>query len=233
MLHYIQAALVAAALAPTLLFAQQNPNQPKAGVSHVTPGEPAPKGIFTPSPWFADPAVRQNLNINEKQFGTLNQMWSDSYRRYRLALGNVDTLKDAERIERMRELSGNAITDFQRSSNQVLSPEQLQRFNQLYLQYRLYDAFTDPQVQQQLRLTDQQRARFRELGQRYNQQLIDAYKNAHTDRTGAVRQFETLQQQNSNQIGTVLNPQQQQQWRAMTGAPFMFPPNFNPDQPNR
>ncbi len=233
MLRYSNWALVAVALAPSHVLAQQNPMQTQPGVSQVRPGEPAPKGILTPSPWFADPAVRQNLNITEKQFSQLNQMYGDAYRRYRLALGNIDTLKDGERLQRMQELSGNFINDFQRSSNQVLSPEQRQRFNQLYLQYRLYDAFNDPQVQQQLRLTDQQRQQLQNLGQQYNQQLIDVYKNAHTDRTGAVRQFEELQQQNSNRIGAVLNDQQKQQWRAMTGAPLVFQPNFNPDQPNR
>lgn len=117
--------------------------------------------------------------------------------------------------------------DFGRAVDTTLTDAQKrQRFNQLQMQFRGFGAFNNPQVQQELNLTPQQQQQFGQLARDWRQDLAQLNRLYAQDPQAATSQFNRLQQQFENQLGTVLSAQQLQAWRDIVGEPFRFNPTL-------
>ena len=132
------------------------------------------------TPWFSNQGIRSQLNLNDQQYNALNRAYGQAYTHYSSNLGQLgNTLTPQERAQKMQEMRSN----FDESMNQatqkyITDPTQQQRYNQLYMQYQGYDAFSNPQIQQKLNLTDQQRQQLQQYGSKYNQQLSTLQQGA-------------------------------------------------------
>ncbi len=108
-------------------------------------------------------------------------------------------------------------------ANGIISdPQQLARFNQLNLQYQVYDAFRNPEIQQRLSLSDQQLQQLNRYRQRWYsgmQQIAEMPASQHEQ---AVRQFEALRDQFSQNVRNVLTAAQLRTWSALYGSPYEF-----------
>jgi len=206
---------------------QQPGNQQQGKVQQGMP-QMGQSGGITQSPWFNNPQVRQQLNLNDEQFKGLSNAYQQAYNNYQQGVNGLDkTLSDAQRQQRMNDLQQNFYKDFSTSTDKYLTdPTARQRYNQLYWQYRGYDAFTYPPIADALKLTPEQRNRFSQLQQNWNTQmskLTPMYQNQN-DRQQAVTQFSKLQSDINNQVNSILTPEQQTQWRQMSGTAYTFPP---------
>lgn len=255
------------------------------------------------TPWFNNPAVRQQLQLNDSQFDRLNSGYRDAWNRYNQGLRGNAT--QGSRAEMQQELAnsqaanrgnslrnpnnagviqqgnepvqGRALQDQrQRRSGQTrqnvndgrlnradrrisngvnqaqatFSPDsqrlqQLrqvfddefsqvvdstftdaaarQRYNQLYLQYQGFDAFSNPAVGRQLNLDPNQQAQFENLSRQWNQGLERLQGAYEQDPQVANQQYRELQRQANEQLTALLTPQQLANWRRMTGSQFEFP----------
>jgi hypothetical protein len=168
------------------------------------------------------------LNLNDQQLGRLNQLNDQVRGRFRDQFGQLDRLNDAQRAARSLELTRTMNTEFLRSANDIFTPQQLNRFRQLQLQQQGLNAFGDPALVQRLNLTDIQQRDLRLLNERMNQELQNLSQGAQVNQEEALRRFEALRRQTLERTNGILNDQQQQMWREMTGEPFNFPPpNFS------
>jgi hypothetical protein len=177
-------------------------------------------------PWFNPRVIRQQLNLNDDQFNQLNRSYGEYWNRYNQGMSQLGRdLNEQQRMQRLRELEGNFQRDFSTSTNRVFTdPQQRERFNQLYLQYQGYGAFSDPRIQQQLNLTPQQRQRLNELNTEWNSQMGRLGTEFRTGDEGVTNRMRTLQQQFNQRFNTILNDEQRQTWQGMVGEPFNFPP---------
>ena len=196
----------------------QAQGQAKVAVQGFTPG------TINQTPWFGDPAVRQSLKLSDEQFNRLNKSYGENYIRYKQGLSGLgNTLSEQQRIQKMNELSGQFNQGFNRSTEEIFTtPEQRQRYNQIYLQYQGYGAFSDPMLRQKLNLTDEQLQKINQYNQEWNTQMGTLYRDYQTDRQGASKRFEDMRRQMGTRIGEVLNEQQERTWREITGEPFSF-----------
>jgi hypothetical protein len=96
-----------------------------------------------------------------------------------------------------------------------------QRFNQLGLQFQSFDAFNNPQIQQQLNLTAQQRQQLQTLAAQWRNQLRELQTGNRARLT--PEQWNALRSQFMNRMNTVLTPEQQQLWAQLIGPTFNFP----------
>jgi len=173
------------------------------------------------TPWFSDQGIRSQLNLNEQQYNSLNKAYGEAYNQYNSArsgtgTGTSGTGADQQRSGAFNQSMNKAVDQY------ITDPQQRQRYNQLYLQYQGYGAFNDPQVQQKLNLTDEQRQKFNQLNQQWSQQMSGLGKDYQSDPQATSRRFDEMRKQSSNQINSILNSQQQQTWRQMTGDPYNF-----------
>jgi hypothetical protein len=224
--------LVVLALLVGPVFAQQQAGQNQAGQVQAGQGL-ASQGTQGPlhggipqTPWFSDQGIRNQLKFNNDQFDRLNKAYGESWNRYRNDIGQFGTLSEADRAKKMQEMNQNFYKGFMSSSSDILNPEQRDRFNQLYLQSQGYNAFSDPQVQQKLNLTPEQQQKIQQWSTDYNTQYQNLNKSYATDREGTTKRFNEFRQKNREQINSLLNEQQRQTWREMTGEAYDFQPSF-------
>jgi hypothetical protein len=178
------------------------------------------------TPWFGDQVVRQQLNLTNDQFNALQRAYNQAWSRYQTELGQVGRYSptDAQRIKKMSDLQASFYQNLNGAVDRsITNPQQRQRYNQLYLQYQGYNAFSDPGVQQNLNLTSEQREKLNQYGQDWNRQMAALQQAYQTNPAAATLRYNQLMQQQAQRYSSVLTPQQQQMWQEMTGQPYTFP----------
>ena len=192
-----------------------------------TTGQPgSTMGGINKTPWFSDPALRKELKFNEQQYNQLNKAYGQAWTGYEKAMSGLDKLSEAERARRMQELSGTFNKDFMKSFEGVIDdPQQRQRYNQLYNQYRGYDAFRDPTIQQQLKFTSEQQQMLDKYSQQYSEQMQGIGKTYQTDQDAATKRFNELRKEHQDRINSMMNERQQGVWREIIGNPYDFQPS--------
>jgi hypothetical protein len=180
------------------------------------------------TPFFSDPGARQQLNMNNNQFNSLNSAYSNAYTRYNQAVNNLDPNLTAEqRAQQMQQLQSQFNQDLSGTVNSTLTdPQSRSRFGQLNRQFMGFNAFNDPQIRQQLNLTPEQTRQLRTLSNNWRQQLQQFRRGAGNNLTNVDQgQWTQMWQQYATQLNGVLTPEQQQIWTQQIGQPYTFSPN--------
>jgi len=180
------------------------------------------------TPWFANQGIRQQLNLSGDQLNQLNKAYGQAYGSYQKGLNELggSKLSTTDRMQRQQELENNFYKNFSSNLDNVITdPEARQRFNQMSWQYRGYGAFNDPMVQQKLNLTPEQRQKLNEYYTDWTTHMNDLSGTFAKDSTAGGRQYEQMRKQYDERVNSVLNQQQQQAWRQMTGERYNFQPN--------
>jgi len=187
-------------------------------------------GNISQTPFFTDPGVRRQLNLNSSQFNTLNGAYQNAYSRYNQALNNLNSnsnLTADQRAQQMQQLENQFNTQFGNTVNSTLTDTQAQnRFNQLNRQFQGFNAFNDPTIRQQLNLTSDQLSRIRQLSNDFRQQLQQFRRGAGNNLNNVdMTAWNNVWSQYATQLNSVLTPQQQQTWSQLVGQPYTFSPN--------
>jgi hypothetical protein len=193
-------------------------------------------GGYGQNPWFTAPGPRQQMNLSTQQYNQLSQAYNQAWNQYQMSVAKlgapplpqvqvpvqqppvqqplvVPYIQIQQPLNTFSTLMGNA-------AQNILTPEQFQRYQQLNWQYQGYGAFSDAAVQQKLNLTLQQEQQLNQLAQQYNLGLNTLYVNYNVKTT--PEQYSALRQQMNQQISSILTPQQRQTWQQITGQPYNF-----------
>jgi Spy/CpxP family protein refolding chaperone len=100
------------------------------------------------------------------------------------------------------------------------------RVNELQLPYGRFRWFEDPNVQWQLKLTDQQRQTLRDDMEWSRQQREQIRQVALTDPTATEQLYRSFQEEYRRRLNEILTPQQKVTWHQMTGEPLTLQPPF-------
>ncbi|MFT3883615.1 MAG: hypothetical protein QM703_28700 [Gemmatales bacterium] len=211
-------------------FAKQRGNPPPGGQGNAQPPVNAtaqvnPFGQISQNPWFANPAIRANLNLTNDQFTRMNQTYAQYYGTYNKAItpfNNSTNLTDAQR-QSIIDAQNRFYLDFGNSTASFISPEQQARLQQLSRQYRGYGVFADPSITERLRLDQEQRDRLTRYQQVYNTQLANYYRSLQTTPDPEGTRFNTIRQEMFNQINSAFNENQRVIWKELIGDPYNFP----------
>ena len=182
------------------------------------------------TPFFSDPGVRRQLNLNDNQFNSLNNAHRNAFTRYNQAINNLNrntNLTPEQRALQMQQLQSQFNQNLSSAVNSTLTnPEAVSRFNQLNRQFMNFNAFNDPSIRQQLNLTPEQTRQLRSLSNNWRQQLQQFRRGAGNDLSSVdSAQWNQMWQQYATQLNSVLTPEQQQIWMQQVGQPHVFSPN--------
>ncbi len=171
--------------APRPTTGAQATQSPAAGVQTApsTVANQPGVGAINSTPFFANPGVRAQVGLNDQSFNALNLAHTQAFTQFNnarnLANSNFNkSMTAAQRTQQMQDLQ-NAFNQQMATAaqNAITDPNGLQRFNQLSLQFQGLGAFNNPQVQQQLNLSAQQRQQFQQFGQQLDQAALKLQTN--------------------------------------------------------
>lgn len=201
---------------------------PGAGGTTSRPASPATGGMANtlPAPLFRQSDVGRNLNLTDRQTTQLNAMTDRLQARYQAELDRLGRLSDTARAARVQELNRQFTNDWVAGAREFMTSAQLNRYQQLQLQFGRFNSLADPTVQRQLNLSADQQARLRDAMTWSDEQMRQILQTGVSDRDRALRQYGDYNRAYQDRLNTILTPDQRQQWREMTGDPFTFQPQF-------
>jgi hypothetical protein len=185
-------------------------------------------GSINRTPFFTDPGVRRQLNLNGTQYNSLNQAYQNAYTRYNQGLSSLNNpnLTPQQREMQMQQLEAQFNQDLSGTVNSTFNnPQALSRYNQLNRQFQGFNAFNDPSVRKQLNLSQDQIRQLRTLSGNWRQQLQEFRRTNNGQNSVDPAAWAQLQQQYATQLNGVLTPEQQQMWTQLTGQSYSFSPD--------
>jgi len=219
---------------------QTNPAQPAPGKPGVQPGAPGAQpgrtqpGQVQPSQVSPFPAtlhgmsdVGKALNLNQQQVNKLNELTTQTQNRYRDNYSGLGNLTPAERMAKSQELNRQYTADWMKGAQGIFNQDQIARYQQFHYQYGGFNSLANPDVQQRLNLTADQMKTLGGSIEWSNKRLQDIYQLSATDRNKADLEYRDYQQHYQAQLNKFLTPEQQRQWREMTGEPYKFQPAYS------
>jgi len=181
------------------------------------------------TPFFSDPGVRQQLNMNDTQFNTLNRNYQDAVARFNEQVNRLSPgLTADQRALQMDRLTQQFNQSLSGNLNSTLgNPQTVNRFNQLNRQFTGLNAFNDPTIRQQLNLSPDQVRQLRTVQNNFRQQLQQFRRGAGNDLNSVDQtQWNQVMGQYVSTLNNILTPEQQQMWQQQVGQPFTFSPTL-------
>lgn len=185
------------------------------------------------TPWYGEPGIRQQLKITDEQYGRLNQNYSSAYNTFNQSASELGNLTEQQQRDRLNQNYGTFYKNLDTSTQGVLTPEQRARYNQLWIQYRGYDALLDPSNRQTMNLTEAQAAALQKYNTEYQQKMNEYTQQYGTNKEAATKGYQQIQPQINERINQTLTEQQRQRWSEMTGSPYRFQPFYGYGNPQK
>ncbi|OYT75459.1 MAG: hypothetical protein CFK49_03070 [Armatimonadetes bacterium JP3_11] len=158
------------------------------------------------------PDVQRELNLTEQQKNQIRQMQENQ----RVAMQELRNLPPQERRQKMRELRE------KNNPTKVLNETQKKRLHEIELQAMGAFALLQPEVADQLKLTQEQRSKLQGILTQSMQQMREQFQGGGFGQGQGAQHFQQMREQMEKQMLEVLTPAQRQQWQQMQGKPFQF-----------
>jgi len=202
----------------------------------ISVNSPRTYGNLGETPWFSNGQIRRDLGLSDDQYGRLETQYRDVYGRYQQNLNDLtkENLAPRQLEARRRELSYRMNEDFIASARDDFPDDAARdRYQQLYFQYRGYGSLGDPQVQQRINLTTEQRQRLDRLEKTWNQRMSRLNQDYGSDPDRSGKEYQELLRNHRKQMAEVLSGQQRTEWQTMIGEPYDFPAEVYFSAPER
>jgi Spy/CpxP family protein refolding chaperone len=123
-------------------------------------------------------------------------------------------IKPEERTDIMKKVT-EATT---KATAGILKSEQQKRFEQITLQTRGLQAFADSAVQKTLSLTDDQKDKFKTLGEETTKAMRELFQGGFNEET--MKKMQELRKESLEKAQKILTEDQRKKFKDMTGEPF-------------
>jgi hypothetical protein len=131
----------------------------------------------------------------------------------------------------MQEINREINATTLKAAGEFLQPEQVARLKQISHQVRGVQAFSDPEVQKKLNLTDSQKGEIQAIAQESMEGARGLFSQDQSpeEREAAMKKIAELRKQALTKVEAKLNDEQQKTWKELIGAPFEFRPDPRPN----
>jgi hypothetical protein len=163
-------------------------------------------------------SVQQELKIDQAQADKLKEAMD----KVRAENKDVfDKVRDKNAPKEEREEARKKVTELNaKIMADVLKPEQFKRLKQINWQRQGVIAFSDPEVQKALNLTDEQKTHLRTIGEDLGKERAEIFKNAGDNREEAMKKITALGKEKMESVAKLLTDEQKKAWKELVGEPF-------------
>jgi hypothetical protein len=178
--------------------------------------------------------VQKEIQMTDEQRDKFRKIVRDVHDKYQPDLQKAKTDRDPKKFAKLmldstmesREKVNKAIPD-------VLSDKQIKRLHQIELQVNILPSLNKPEIQKELKFTDKQKTKIKDISDGLKQDIAEAAKGALADtpqrpleklRKGAetVQTIKKLTEAASDKALNTLTDEQKSTWKEMTGKKFDF-----------
>jgi hypothetical protein len=178
---------------------------------------------------LANAGVQKELGLDSAQLEKVTKYVEEARAKQRDERQKLQDLPDDERRQKGQELMRASAEETQKALKDLLKPAQLQRFNQISLQQRGVMAFADPEVRSKLKLSDDQAQEVQSIVTAFGTESREIFQSNQGNFEEARKQLEPLRKAKFDKVMSLLNSDQKQTYKELTGEPFEV--KFEPRRP--
>jgi pantoate kinase len=177
----------------------------------------------------ANTGVQKELKLDDQQVEKAKDLAEKTREKMRETRETLQGLEGEERRTKQQEISREMNASSLKALGEFLKPEQIARLKQISYQVRGVAAFSDPEVQKKLNLTDSQKSDIQAMVQEFGTESRTIFQDNQDDREAAMKKIQELGKQTLSKAEAKLNDEQQKSWKELLGAPFDFKPDPRPN----
>jgi hypothetical protein len=163
-------------------------------------------------------SVQKELNLDKDQVDKVKETVQKVRDEHKDDFAKLNDLGREEQREKRRELTRTVTDETLKALGDVLKPEQLKRFKQIELQQAGTQAFTRPEVQKALNLTDDQKEKIKTIADDAAKQRSELFQGGNA--RGSFDKLTALRKETAEKVQAVLTDDQKKTWKDLTGEPF-------------
>jgi len=164
------------------------------------------------------PNFQRELKLTGGQLEKVNPTLRDLAVANRETLAGFRNLDPRERLPRQRAMVKRLNGEVKATLG--FTPEQSKRFDQVSLRQRRFDAFGDPEVQDALKLTAEQKQKIAQIARASRERTQVIVQKVLEGDLQAAKRLAALSQKMAARAAALLDGDQQKVWKAMTGEPI-------------
>lgn len=164
--------------------------------------------------------VQKELKLADDQAGKAKEIADKLREKHKGEFAAAFKLDGEERRTKMQEILKTFNEETAKELGTVLKPEQIKRLKQIELQQRGSRAFEDQEVVAGLKISDDQKAKLKALGEESGKQMREIFQGAQGNREEAAKKFQALRKETMDKALAVLSDDQKKAWKELTGEPF-------------
>jgi Spy/CpxP family protein refolding chaperone len=164
-------------------------------------------------PWMllGQKSVQDELKVTDDQIKKAEELSE----KQREAFESLRDLEPEERAKKMQE----ANQENEKALAEILKPAQVKRLKQISLQRAGIQAFISPDVIKELKFTDAQNEKIKEIRQQTMEQRGDVFQNTN-DRAEIRKKLIEIDKSAIEKVVSELKPEQKAKWKELIGEPF-------------
>jgi Spy/CpxP family protein refolding chaperone len=209
--------LIALLAGPTLAQERQQRGQPGGGRGF---------GQFGLAGLVQNEGVQKELKLDKEVADKVRDAVQKVQAKYRDDFAKLRDLPQEERGPKTQALSRTVNEETLKAVGDILKPDQLKRLKQIELQQAGVQAFSRPEVQKALNLTDEQKQKIRTIAEESGREMRELFGAGNP--AEARDKIAELRKKTTEKIQGVLTADQKRSWKELTGEPFELRLNANP-----
>jgi hypothetical protein len=171
---------------------------------------------------YANASVQKELKFTEEQAKKAREVVTDLREKYQ---DKLQEARQSQDFQATQKITGEMTAEAKKMMADVLKPEQAKRFDEISLQQRGIQAFQDPEILKKIPLTDDQKAKVRDLAQDMQSQMAELRQGFQDDPEGTRTKMNNLRKETNTKAVALLTDDQKKTWKEMTGEPFEVKPD--------
>jgi hypothetical protein len=164
-------------------------------------------------------SVQKELKLDDKQVDKAKDLAEKTREEMQEKFQGLQDLSPEERRAKFVEIGREVNASVLKAAGEFLKPEQITRLKQIANQQLGATAFTYPEVQKKLNLSDSQKSQIQALIQQSFSQM-PSREEFQDDREAAMKKMRDVNQKVLAEAEKKLNDEQQKTWKELLGSPF-------------
>lgn len=178
------------------------------------------RGMGGPGMLVNNKSVQKELQMTDDQVKKAKEVTQEIRQKHQEEMQALRDMDPDEGRQKRTALMRTIGEETDKALADVLKPEQMKRLKQISLQQRGAQAFTDAKVQEELKLTDDQKDKIKTINDDAQKEMRELFQSGGDDREAMMKKIQTLRTETMDKVKGVLTDDQKKTWEQMTGAPF-------------
>lgn len=181
-----------------------------------------------PAAILSNKGVHKELKLDDSQVSKATVLADEMRAKQREAMQGFQDLSSEERIEKGAELTRKMNADVDKGLADIFKADQTKRYKQIRLQVGGPGAFAIPEVASAIKLTDDQKAKIKDILTSQEGEMREIFQSAQDDREGAMKKMTELRKGSKDKIIALMTADQKKSWETLVGEPFEYVPTPPP-----